>query len=176
MAIRAQIGDSPHMGIFVLGLGSFFDLFVFFSDIVEALLILFPVGVDHWSSVAAARVALPLHVSLLLAVAAHDVWVTRAVAAYWGGGASLGRVGVAERLLTANSSNLVDFFISQFIPEDDIGLMQLHGGFNSCNLLRALAVILNGLDFPGKLHALMEGGFAGLQDLVTDGVLDAGQE
>jgi hypothetical protein len=176
MVIRAQIGNSPHMGIFVLGLGSFFDLFVFFSEVVDALLILFPVGIDHRSSVTAARVALPLHVSLLLAVAAHDIWVAQAVAARRGGGATLGRVGVAERLLTADSSNLVDFVIGQFVPEDGVGLLRVHSGFNSRNLLRAFAVILNGLDFPGKLHALLEGGLAGFQDLVTDGVLDACQE
>jgi len=175
MVVRAQIGNSPNVGIFVLGPGLIHGV-VILSDVVDTAVVLLAIGVDHRCSIAMTRVTLPLHVALLLAVAAHDVWVTWAVAARRGRGAALGRVGVAERLLTTNSSNLVDFVIGQFVPEDGIGLMRLHGGFNSRNLLRALAVVLNGLDLPGKLHALLECGLAGLQDLVTDGVLDAGQE
>jgi hypothetical protein len=41
---------------------------------------------------------------------------------------------------------------------------------------QGFTVILNSLDFPGELHAFSEGSFAGFQDLVADGVLDAGQE
>jgi hypothetical protein len=148
MVIRAQIGNSPYVGIFVLWFGLLFHFFVLFSDIVDALLVLFPIGIDHRSSVAAARVALSLHVALLFAVATHNIWVARAVAARRGRGACLGRVRVAERLLVMNSSNLVDLFIGQFIPKDGIGLMRLRRGLNSRNLLRVFAVILNGLYLP----------------------------
>ncbi len=88
----------------------------------------------------------------------------------------VGQVVVAKRLLTADSHNLVDLFIGQFVPKDGISLMRLHGGFDSSNFLGTFVVVLNGLDFPGKLHAFLEGGLASFQDLVKDGVFDAGQE
>ncbi len=122
------------------------------------------------------RVAFPLHMAFLFAVAAHNIWVARTIAARRSRGACLGRVGVSERLLATDSSNLVDFLIGQFVPEYGVSLMRLHGVFHSRNFLRTFAVILNGLNFLGKLHALLERGLASFQDLVMDGVFDAGQE
>ncbi len=72
--------------------------------------------------------------------------------------------------------DLVDLLIGQFVPKDGVSLMRLHRSFDSCNFLKTFTVILNGLNFPGKLHAFLERGLAGFQDLVMDGVLDAGQE
>jgi hypothetical protein len=178
MVIRAQIGNSPHVGIFILRVGPLLGLFIFFSDVVDALLVLLPIGVNHRRSVMSTGVALPLHVALLFAIAAHNIGVAWAVAAHQSrsGSVCLGRVGVAERLFTMDSRNLVNFLIGQFVPKDGVSFMRLHGGFDSRNLLGAFTIILNGLNFPGKLHALLECGLAGFQDLVADGVLDAGQK
>jgi len=86
MVVRVPIGNCPHMGILVLGLGLVHGLLVSLGDVVDPRLVLLPVGVDHGSVVTAPRVALPLHVPFLFAVAAHYIGVARPVAA--------GRAGV----------------------------------------------------------------------------------
>jgi len=81
MVVRAQIGNCPHMGILVFGLGLVHGLLVSLGDVVDARLVLLSIGVDHGSVVTAPRVALPLHVPFLFAVAAHYIGVARPVAA-----------------------------------------------------------------------------------------------
>jgi hypothetical protein len=86
----------------------------------------------------------------------------------------LGRVEVAESLLVANGRDLINLLVGELIPEDGVGFIWQQGCFNSRNLLRTFAVIMDGFQLSGKLHALHEGGLAGLQDLISDGVLDSG--
>jgi hypothetical protein len=178
MVVRAQIGYSPHMGIFVLWLSFFLGLLLFFSNVIDALLVLFPVGVDHWSSVAMPRVTFWLHVPILFAVAAHNVRNARAIAACRARGraASLHLVGVAERLLTMHRGDMLNVLVLQFVPEDGGDLLRLHRGLESSNLLGVFVVIVDGLNFMSKLHALLECCLAGLQDSVVERVLDAGQK
>ncbi len=137
--VQAQIGNGSNVGIFALLLGFVVGLFVFFSDIVDVRLVPLAVGVDHRGSVATTRIALMLHVALFLAVTAHNVGIAGAVVlgrvGIGSGRACGGRVVVAERLLTANSCNLVDFLIGELVPEDGVGLTWLHGGFDRSDFL-----------------------------------------
>jgi hypothetical protein len=137
MMVWVQIGNSTNVGIFVLRLLFFFDIFVV-GDVVNPGFVLFAVRVDHRGSVATTRITFTLHVAFLLAVTADNVWGTGAVVASGVGArgrASWGRVGVfARQLLTTNKRNLFDFFVSQ------------------CKFLRPFAVILNGLNFSGGFH------------------------
>jgi hypothetical protein len=137
MMVWVQIGNSTNVGIFVLRLLFFFDIFVV-GDVVNPGFVLFAVCVDHRGSGTTTRITFTLHVAFLLAVTADNVWGTGAVVASGVGArgrASWGRVGVfARQLLTTNKRNLFDFFVSQ------------------CKFLRPFAVILNGLNFSGGLH------------------------
>jgi hypothetical protein len=137
MMVWVQIGNSTNVGIFVLRLLFFFDIFVV-GDVVNPGFVLFAVCVDHRGSGATTRITFALHVAFLLAVTADNVWGTGAVVASGVGArgrASWGRVGVfARQLLTTNKRNLFDFFVSQ------------------CKFLRPFAVILNGLNFSGGFH------------------------
>ncbi len=155
--VLAQIGNSSNVGVFVLRLGLFVGIVVFFHNVVDEWLVLFAIGIDHWSSVTAARIAITLHVALLFAVTADNVGIAGAFAASRGGIGSRARWGcveVAERLLLSmNGGDLVDFFIGKLIPEDGVGLVWRQGCFNSCNLLRSLAVVVDALKLSSKLHA-----------------------
>jgi hypothetical protein len=79
MVIRAQIGNSPNVGLLILGLRLVSGV-ILLGHIVDATLIFLPVGVDHGSSVASVRVTFSLHMPLFLAVAAYDVGVAGPVA------------------------------------------------------------------------------------------------
>jgi hypothetical protein len=130
MMVWVQICNSTNVGIFILWLLFFFDIFVV-GDVVDPRFVLFAVHVDHRGSVATTRVTFALHVAFLLALPADDVWVTGAVVANGVGArgrASLGRVGIvfARRLLTMNNRNLFDFFVGQFIPKNGGGLRRRH--------------------------------------------------
>ena len=175
MVVRVQIGYSPHMGILVLRFGFFFRLFFVFRDVVDALLVFFSVGVDHRSSVTASRITFSLHVPFLLTIAAHDVGVARAVAARRARAASLRLVRTAGRL-TTYSGDLVEILGLQFVPENGSGLLGWHDGLESSDFAGALSVILDGLELPGELKALLKVSLAGFQNSVTQRVLDAGQE
>ncbi len=54
MMVWAQIGDSPDVGILILLVRFFVNIFIFFGDVIDARLVLLAVGVDHQSSVAVA--------------------------------------------------------------------------------------------------------------------------
>jgi hypothetical protein len=83
MVVRAQIGNSPNVRIFVLG-PSLIHGVVLLGNVVDAALILFAVGVHHGGTVSAAGVALTLHMPFLLAIMADHVGVAGAIAAEWG--------------------------------------------------------------------------------------------
>ncbi len=176
MVVRAQIGYSPHMGILVLRLGFFVRLFFGLRNVVDALFVFFSVGIDHRSSVTASRVTFSLHVPFLFAIAAHNVRVARAVAARRARAASLRLIGIVERLLMTHSCDLVDVLGFQFIPENGGGLLRLHDGFESGDLLGAFSVIVDGLKLPGELQAFLEGRLASLQNSVTQRIFDTSQE
>ncbi len=127
MMVWVQIGNSTNVGIFVLRL--FFDIFVFFCDVVAARLVLLTVRVDHRGSVTTTRVAFSLHVAFLFTVTAHNIGIARTVAADWGSVGGRGPCGlgvevvvVAGWLLTSDNSNLFDFVVGQFVPENGGGL------------------------------------------------------
>jgi hypothetical protein len=121
MVIRAQIGNSPNVGVLVLGLRLASSV-ILLGHVVDATLIFLPVGVDHVSSVASARVTFLLHMPLFLAVATYDVGVAGPIAADRGG--VHGRAGVAAgvlvagRIVPADSGNLVDFLHANVVPAD----------------------------------------------------------
>ena len=132
MMVWVQIGNSTNLGIFVLRL--FFDIFVFFCDVVAARLVLLTVRVDHRGSVTTTRVAFSLHVAFLFTVTAHNIGIARTVAADWGRVGSRGPCGrgvevvvVAGWLLTSDNSNLFDFVVGPFVPENGGG----HTGLGS---------------------------------------------
>jgi hypothetical protein len=52
----------------------------------------------------------------------------------------------------------------------------LHDGLESGDLLGAFSVILDGLELPGKLKALLKVGLASLQNSVAQRIFDASQE
>ncbi len=83
MMVRAQIGDSPNVRIFVLGPGLIHGV-VLLANIVDTALILFAVGVHHGGTISAGGVALMLHVPFLLAITADHIGVVGAVAVDWG--------------------------------------------------------------------------------------------
>jgi hypothetical protein len=133
MMVWAQVGNGPNVGILILLFRLFFDIFVFFGDVVDARLVLLTIRVDHRGSVTKTRVAFSLHVAFLFTVTAHNIGIARTVAADWGGIGSRGPCGrgvevvvVAGGLLTSDNSNLFDFFVGQFVPENGGGLSRLH--------------------------------------------------
>jgi hypothetical protein len=164
------------MGIFVLRLGFFVRFFFRFRNVVDTLFVFLSVGVNHRSSIAVSRITFSLHVPFLFAIAPHNVRVTQAVAVCRARAASLRLIGIAERLLTTHSGDLVDVLVLQLVPENGGGLLGLHDGFESRDLLGAFSVIVDGLKLPGKLQALLKGCLASLQNSVTQRILDACQE
>ena len=129
MVVWAQVGNGPNVGILILLLRLFFDIFVFFCDVVDARLVLFTVRIDHRGSVTTTRVAFSLHVAFLFTVTAHNIGIVRTVAADWGSVGGRGPCGrgvevvvVAGWLLTSDNSNLFDFVVGQFVPENGGGL------------------------------------------------------
>jgi hypothetical protein len=181
MVVWAQVGNGPNVGILILLLRLFFDIFVFFCDVVDARLVLFTVRIDHRGSVTTTRVAFSLHVAFLFTVTAHNIGIARTVVADWGSVGGRGPCGrgvevVTGWLLTTHSGDLIDVLVLQFVPENGSGLLGLHNGFEGSNLLRAFAVILDGLKLSGKFKALLKVGLASLQNPVTQRIFDAGQE
>jgi hypothetical protein len=78
--------------------------------------------------------------------------------------------------LTTYSGYLVDVLVFQFVPEDGSGLLGWHNGLEGSDFAGTFSIILDSLELPGKLKALLKVGLAGLQNPVTQRVLDAGQE
>jgi hypothetical protein len=57
-----------------------------------------------------------------------------------------------------------------------MGFFWLKLGFDSSNLVKPLMVILNGLQVASHFHALVEGGFFGLQDFVAEAILKSSEK
>ncbi len=179
MVIRTQIGNSPDVGILILGPGLFFGVLLL-GHVVDAALVLLPIGVHHGSSVTSARVTLSLHVPLFLAVSTNDVGVAGPVAADRGGvqggaGAAAG-VLVMGRVVFTESGNLLNLVEADVVPGNVGGLRQGEAGFNGGNPLSSSVIVMNGLQLTGQLHAFLERTFSSLDNLVTDRILEAGQE
>ncbi len=153
MVIRAQIGNSPNVGLLVLGLGLFSGVLLL-GHVVDATLIFLPVGVDHRSSISSAGVTLSLHMPLFLTVAAYYVGVTGPIAADRGGvhggaGVAAGVLG-AGHIVPADSSNLVDFLHANVIPGDIGSLGRGQAGLDGSDPLRSPVVIMNGLQLAAN--------------------------
>ena len=180
MVIRAQIGDSPNVRILVLGLGLIHGV-VLLGDVVDAALILFAVGVNHWCSVSTAGVAFALHVSFLFTISTHNVGISGPVAADRGGVHGCGGVAVVVLLGTrgvalADGSDLFDLLQGQVVPGDVDGLGQRHAGLDRGDFLAAPVVIMDGFQLASVLHALLEALLPGLDNLVVEGLLNSSQE
>ncbi len=107
MVIRAQIGNSPNVGLLVLGLRLISSV-ILLGHVVDTALVFLPIGADHGSSITLAGVTLSLHMPLFLAVAAYYVGVVGPIAADRGGvhggaGAAAG-VLVARRVVPATAA------------------------------------------------------------------------
>ena len=179
MVIRAQIGNSPNVGLLVLGLRLVSGI-ILLGHVVDATLILLPVGVDHGSSVVSARVTFSLHMPLFLAVAAYYVGVAGPVAAdrdgvHGGAGVAAG-VLATGRVVPADGGNLVDLVQADVVPGDVGGLGRGQAGLDGSDSLGSLVVVMNGLQLAGQLHAFLECVFSGFYNLVTDLIFEAGQE
>jgi hypothetical protein len=179
MVIRAQIGNSPNVGLLVLGLRLFSSI-ILLGHVVDAALVFLPVGVNHGSSISSAGVTFSLHMPLFLTVAAYYVGVTGPIAADRGGvhgGASVAAgVLVAGRVVPADVSDLVDFLHANVISGDIGGLGRGQAGFDGSDPLRSPVVVVNGLLFVGQLHAFLKAGFPGFYDLIADRIFEANQE
>ena len=148
MVIRTQIGNSPNVGILVLGLGLFSGVLLL-GHVVDAALILFPIGVNHGSSITSVRITLSLHVPLFLAVPTNDVGVAGPIAEDRGGvnggtGVAVGGL-VARRVVPTDSGNLVDLLQADVVPGDVGGLGRGQAGFDGSDPLRTLVIIMDGL-------------------------------
>ena len=179
MVIRAQIGNSPDVGLLILGLGLFSGVLLL-GHVVDATLIFLPVGVDHGSSVASARVTFSLHMPLFLTVAAYYVGVTGPIAADRGGvhGGAVAAVGVLVmgRVVFMDSGNLFNLVEADVVPGNVGSLRRGEAGLDSGDPLSSSVVVVNGLQLTGQLHAFLESILSSLDNLVTDRVLEAGQE
>jgi hypothetical protein len=149
------------------------------SDIVDAVVLVgLAVGVDHGSIVSLAGEKLLLQVPLLVAVPADDVWVS--------GAAGVGLAVVASRaaaflwrkavVVSPDVGNLPNLLVRQFLPDDVSGLLGWKFGLDSVDPVQPLMIILDSFQVAGSLHAFIEGCLSGLQDLVADTILKAGQE
>ncbi len=177
MMVRAQIGDSPNVRILVLGPGLIHRV-VLLGDVHTAL-ILFAIGVHHGSAISAAGVAFMLHVPLLLAIAADHVGVSGAIASEWGGvdhrSGCWSTSGCRTRLtVLTNGGDLVEVFVSDFVPKNCSGFFWSNCCFDGGNFVRPPLVVMDRFQFSGQLHALPESGLASFKDPVPDGLLDAG--
>jgi hypothetical protein len=76
----------------------------------------------------------------------------------------------------SDSSDLLNFLLAQVFPDDFIRLLWLKLSFDAGNFVSPFVIILDGLQVAGHFHAFVEGRLCGLQDLVTDAVLEANQE
>jgi hypothetical protein len=120
--VRAQIGDSPNVRIFVLGPGLIHGV-VLLRKVVDAALVLLAVGVHHRGTVSAAGVALTLHVPFLFAIAADHIGVARAIALERGRvdrrGGCWGTSGWrAGHPVLADGGNFIEIFVGDLIPKD----------------------------------------------------------
>ncbi len=180
MVVRVEVGDRSDEGILVDG----FRLMRvanggLVSHVVDPVgIVRLAVGIHHGGVSYPAREAFFLAVPLLVAVPADDVGV--------GGGAGTGltvvagRAGIVPGLESAiagpKCSDLLDFLLGQFFPDDLPGFFWLQFGFDGGDFVEPLVIVLDGLQVAGHFHALIEGGFFRLQDFVAKAILESGKK
>ncbi len=173
MVVQVEVGDRPDEGVLVDGFRlmrvAVGGLVGHMVDLVGFVRLAF--GVHHGGVSSPAQEAFLLAVPLFVAVPADDVGV--------GGSAVMGlavvasRAGVVPGLESAiagpKCSNLLDFLLGQFFPDDFPGFFWQQFGLDGGNLVEPLVVILNGLQVAGHFHTLVEGGFFWLAGLCREG-------
>jgi hypothetical protein len=136
------------------------------------------VGVHHGGVSSPVQEAFLLVVPLIVAVPADDVGVGGS--AVTGLAVVAGRAGVVLGLEMAiagpKCSDLLDFLLGQFLPDDLPSFFWLQFGLDGGNLIECLVIVLNGLQVAGHFHALIEGGLFGLQDFVAKAILESGKK
>jgi len=120
MVIRAEVGDSPHLGVLIL-LSIDVPFYLFLSHVVVvAALIPLAIGVNYQGTVMVAGVAILLHLPLLLALVAGHVGVPGGIAIPLAvsigqpiGVCLLGEMFVAS----TDNSDLLDLLLSELLPD-----------------------------------------------------------
>jgi hypothetical protein len=180
MVVRAEVGDRPDEGVLV---GGFRLMKVTIGRLVGHVVdtvgfVRLAVGIHHRGVSSPEREALLLAVPLFVAVPADDVGVGGSVVtgltvvAGWAGVVS----GLEPAIAGSKCSDLLDFLLGQLFPDDLSGFFWLQFGFDGSDLVEPLVVVLNGFQVASHFHALVEGGFFGLQDFVAETVLESGKE
>jgi hypothetical protein len=180
MVVRVEVGDRPDEGILVDGfrlmrvaIGGLVDHIV---DLVGLLRL--AIGIHHGGISSPAREAFFLTVPLFVAVPADDVGVGGSAVAGLAIVTSRAEVvpGLESAIAGPKCSDLLDFLLRQFLPDDFPGFFWLQFGLDGGNLVEPLVIVLNGLQVAGHFHALIEGGFFGLQDFVAKAILESGKK
>jgi hypothetical protein len=166
MVVWAEVGDRPDKGVLVDG---FRLMRVAVGRLVGHVVnplgfVQLAIGVHHGGVSSPGREAIFLAVLLFVAEPADDVGVGGS--AVTGLAVVVGWAGVVPGLETAiagpKCSNLLDFLLGQFLPDDLPSFFWLQLGLDGGNLIEPLVIILNGLQVAGHFHALIEGGLYGL--------------
>ncbi len=180
MVVRVEVGDRSDEGVLVDG---FRLMRVAVGGLVSHVIdpvgfIRLAVGVHHGGISPPVREAFLLAVPLFVTVPADNVGVSGgavtglAVVASWAGVVP----GLESTIAGPKCSNLLDFWLGQFFPDDLPGFFWLQFSLDGGNLVEPLVVVLNGLQVAGHFHALIEGGFFSLQDFVTKAILEFGKK
>jgi hypothetical protein len=79
MVVLAEVGNGPHLGVFILLAG----VIVLLGHVVDTVVLIgLALGIDHWRVVTSMGVAFLLHVAVLfLAIAPRDVGVPGVIGA-----------------------------------------------------------------------------------------------
>ncbi len=149
------------------------------SHIVDAVgLVRLTIGVDSRGVVSLMGETFFLSMFLFVAVPADDVGV--AGAAVVGLAVVTGQAvvifGWKSVVASLECSNLLDFLLSQILPNDVIGFFWLKLGLSSGDFVQPFVVVLDGFQVAGHLHAFIEGSFLSLQNLVADAILKPSEE
>ncbi len=149
------------------------------SNVVDAVILVgFAIGIDHGRVVSLVSETLFLQVSFLVAVPADDVEVPGAAGAGLAIVAGLAFVLLRWEAIVASSDggDLLNLLFSQILSDDLLSLFWWKLSFDGVDFVQPFVIILNGFQVASSLHAFIECCFSSLQDLVTDAVLEAGQE
>jgi hypothetical protein len=153
MVVQAEVGNSPHLGIFVV----LVRVVVLLGHIFDAVVLVgLALGIHHWSVVTAVGVALLLHVALFLAVAAREVGVPGAIGTALASWTSVVPFGWKPVVPSPNSSHSSSphLLLSEVFPCNGAGILRLEFGLYCCNSLGSFMIELDCLQFSGKLQAL----------------------
>jgi hypothetical protein len=180
MVVWVEVGDRPDKGVLVDG---FRLMRVAVGGLVGHVVspvgfVRLAVGIHHGGVSSPVREAFFLAVPLFVAVPADDVGVGGS--AVTGLAVVAGRARIVSGMETAiagpKCSDLLDFLLGLFLPEDLPSFFWLQFGLDGGNLIEPLVIVLNGLQVAGHFHALIEGGLFGLQDFVAKAILESGKK